>query len=520
VLGSGFMKKKWTGEAILKEAKKYKSKSEWQYNSKASYNAAYNKGLLVNFSKHMKKPDMTRKWTREAVIKNAKQFKYITEWTKNFSGAVDTARTKGWMKEATAHMVRPAWKGLRIWTKEKILEDAKKFKHRVRWSEKSGGAYAAAMRMSILKIATNHMTRPNTKGVNLGRKSPNKWTNELLKNSASKYKSIKEWRVKEESAYATASMRGLLKELTKNMDRGKVESWTKKSALNSARKYKHIGDWNTKEGSAYHYALNNGFIDEATKHMTPLGNQYKRCLYSITVKGTKKIYVGLTGNADRRKRDHFKTKRFVDLSKKHGKSSIIFKQLTDYILVKDAIKLEIKLEHDFKKKGYEVLNKARPGVIGGTTVKWTKKNIIKSALKFKILKEWRKKDPGAYNAALKLNILKEASSHLKRLHFKDIWNNETILDNAKKFQTKGEWKQKFPGAVLASINLGIYKKVTKHMKILSPRGHWTREAILKNAKKFKTKGVWRKKFGGAYSAASDRGVFEEATKHMIDGRSK
>ena len=109
---------------------------------------------------------------------------------------------------------------------------------------------------------------------------------------------------------------------------------------------------------------------------------------------------------------------------------------------------------------------------------------------------------------------------MKRLHFKDIWNNETILDNAKKFQTKGEWKQKFPGAVLASINLGIYKKVTKHMKILSPRGQWTREAILKNAKKFKTIGEWRKNFGGAYMAALRLNILKLAKKHMIDGRSK
>ena len=64
------MKIKWTNKAISKEAKKYKSKSEWQYNSKASYNAAYNKSLLSYFSKHMKKPDMTRKWTKEVVINN------------------------------------------------------------------------------------------------------------------------------------------------------------------------------------------------------------------------------------------------------------------------------------------------------------------------------------------------------------------------------------------------------------------------------------------------------------------
>lgn len=513
------MKKKWTKKAIFLESKKYRSKSEWQYNSKASYNAAYNKGLLAYFSKHMKKPDMTRKWTREAVIKSAKKFKYITEWTKKFSGAVDAARTKGWMKESTAHMVRPAWKGLRIWTKEKIFDDAKKFKHRVRWSEKSGGAYAAALRMGILKLATKHMKRPSTKGVNLGRKNPNKWTNELLKKSASKYNSVKEWRTQEESAYATASMRGLLKELTKNMKKGKVEAWTKESALISAKKYNHIGDWSNKEGSAYHYALNNGFIDEATNHMIPLGNQYKRCLYSISVKGTKKIYVGLTGNAYRRKRDHFKTKRFVDLSKKYGKNSIIFKKLTDYIPVKDAIKLEIKLENDFKKKGYEVLNKSRPGGIGGTTIKWTKKNIIQSAKRFNLLKDWRNKDPDAYNGALRLKIVKEASNHMKRIWEKK-WSIKSVINCAKKFKTKREWKKSYPGAVLASRNYGIYQKATQHMKVLSPRGKWTPEAIIKSAKKFTSKNEWRKKFGGAYSAAFDRGVFKEATKHMVDGRSK
>ena len=513
------MKIKWTNKAISKEAKKYKSKSEWQYNSKASYNAAYNKSLLSYFSKHMKKPDMTRKWTKEVVINNAKKFKTIKEWTNNFSGAYDAAFNKGWLKEATAHMVRPAWTGLRIWTKEKILEDAKKFKHRVRWGEKSGGAYSAAQKMGILKLATKHMTRPSTKGVNLGRRSPNKWTDELLKKSAAKYNSVKEWRIKEESAYATASMRGLLKELTKDMTKLKVDPWNKSKVLKSAKKYSNKGDWAKYEGSAYHNALNKNWIDEATAHMDILGNRYKRCLYSISVKGTKKIYIGLSGNFKRRKRDHLETKRFIKLAKQFGKNSIIFKKLTEYILVEDAIKLERKLENDFRKKGYEVLNKARPGGIGGTTVKWTKKNIIKSAKKFNLLRDWRKKDPEAYNGALRLNIVKEVSNHMKRIWEKK-WTHKTVLDSAKKFNTKDPWHKAYPGAYLAARRLGIYKKVTKHMKVLSPRGKWTKEVILKNAKKFKTQIQWRKNFGGAFHAARRMGILKLATKHMIDGRIK
>jgi predicted GIY-YIG superfamily endonuclease len=355
-------------------------------------------------------------------------------------------------------------------------------------------------------------TQPNKKRSNV------KWTFELLKNSASKYSSVKEWRTNESSAYAIASMRGLLKKLTKDMTKLKVDPWNKAKVLKSAKKYTNKGDWAKYEGSAYRNALKEGWIDEATSHMDILGNKYKRCLYSISVKGTKKIYIGLSGNFKRRKRDHLETKRFTRLIKQFGKNSIIFKQLTEYILVEDAIKLERKLENDFRKKGYEVLNKARPGGIGGTTVKWTKKNIIKSANRFNLLRDWRNKDPEAYNGALRLNIVKEVSNHMQRIWEKK-WTYKNVLDSAKKFNTKEPWRKAFPGAYLAARRLGIYKKVTKHMKVLSPRGKWTKEVILKNAKKFKTQAQWRKNFDGAFHAALSMGILKKATKHMIDGRS-
>jgi len=149
--------KKWTIKAVIKDAKKYKSKSEWIRNSNSAYNAAKLQDCFEKATSHMKKPDMTQLWTKKAVIKNAKKFKSINEWTKKFGGAVNAARDKGWIKEATAHMIRPTGTGLRIWTKEKIIQDAKKYKHRVRWGKKIGGAYAAAIRMGILRQATKHM---------------------------------------------------------------------------------------------------------------------------------------------------------------------------------------------------------------------------------------------------------------------------------------------------------------------------------------------------------------------------
>ena len=45
-----------------------------------------------------------------------------------------------------------------------------------------------------------------------------KWTKEALAKSASRYKTLKDWRLSEPSAYATASRLKLLVELTMGMD--------------------------------------------------------------------------------------------------------------------------------------------------------------------------------------------------------------------------------------------------------------------------------------------------------------
>ena len=45
------------------------------------------------------------------------------------------------------------------------------------------------------------------------------------------------------------------------------------------------------------------------------------------------------------------------------------------------------------------------------------------------------------------------------------WTYKNVLDSAKKFNTKEPWRKAYPGAYLAARRLGIYKKVTKHMKI-------------------------------------------------------
>jgi predicted GIY-YIG superfamily endonuclease len=355
--------KKWTVQAIIKDAKKYQHKSDWSKNSNSAYNAAKARGcfekaikhmvplgnimrrcvysikikdkkiiyigLTYNFKKRIRAHLKTKrfkeiskrfgdiaiipkkltgytsleraifnekkyenfyrnkgfkilniaktggigggliKWTKEAVIISAKKFKTISTWSNKFRSAVNAAHDKGWMEEATAHMIRPVWQGLRIWTREKIIEDAKKYKHRARWSEESGGAYGAAQKMGILKIATKHMTRPIvTNAWRIGLKKPVKWTDKELKNSASKYSTLYEWRKKEPSAYATTSTRKMLDKITSHMKKMKLYSfWTKEKVMSSALKYKTKISWQLNDPKAYNAARRLKIYNKATKHM-------------------------------------------------------------------------------------------------------------------------------------------------------------------------------------------------------------------------------------------------------------
>ena len=152
-----------------------------------------------------------------------------------------------------------------------------------------------------------------------------KWTLEALKETAEKYDSVKEWRTKEPSAYATASQQKLLPELTAHMHKRIVHGyWTEERILDSAKKFDQISKWAEAYHSAYSRAGKLGIRDKATAHMIPVGNKKKRCVYIIRVEETNLAYVGLTGNIKRRFRDHLKTKRFAKLASQYGANSITF----------------------------------------------------------------------------------------------------------------------------------------------------------------------------------------------------
>ena len=98
-------KGKWSDEkTIINEAKKYSSKSEWQDKSVGSYEAAKRLGIFEKASKHMKRPKTIIKWTKQAILKDAQKYKYRTEWQRNSYGAWEASKKMNLYSEATKHM--------------------------------------------------------------------------------------------------------------------------------------------------------------------------------------------------------------------------------------------------------------------------------------------------------------------------------------------------------------------------------------------------------------------------------
>jgi len=397
-----------------------------------------------------------------------------------------------------------------------------------------------------------------------------KWTYEALAESAARYRTVKEWRTTEPSAYATASQQKLLPELTAHMHKRIVHGyWTEERILDSAKKFDQISKWAEVHHAAYSRAGQLGIRDKATAHMIPVGNKRKRCVYVIKIKGTNLAYVGLTGNIKRRFRDHLRTKRFTKLAVQHGASAITCDQISDYIMAEDAQRLEAQTCVDCLSDGLQLLNKAPTGSLGGIAIKWTEEAIAADAKRFKSFISWIKSKTGSYPAASALGIISKVSGHMTRQarpahtwtkeeisyfakqyrqvsqwtkghsasyaaairlkllddpavvgHFNKNevlvrkWTKAKVSRDAKLYQTRSAWKRNSPSAYKAARLMGIFEIAVAHMVLKSRPLKWTKEAVLRDAKEYSSKPEWRRNSGGAYTAAKKKGWYKQATAHM------
>ena len=146
--------------------------------------------------------------------------------------------------------------------------------------------------------------------------------------------------------------------------------------------------------------------------------------------------------------------------------------------------------------------------------KWDEEKILKEAKKYTRIIDFQKKGKGAYNAGIKLGIKTKMLSHMKK---RTIWTEALIKKEAKKYINRTQFFKKNGSAYNAARRLGVLEEVCSNMNPVVEKRKLSDKRLAKEAKKYNSRGEFREKDNYAYSLSCKRKILNKITKHMSGG---
>lgn len=234
--------------------------------------------------------------------------------------------------------------------------------------------------------------------------------------------------------------------------------WTKERCQKEALKYKTRMEFKS-SSSAYDVACRNGWIKDICGHMERSGSRYLRRIYVFEFPD-KTFYVGLTGNHQRRYRDHMKYNKLIrEKSKKIGHSFILHENLLDR---ERAAEQEGVILKDYISKGWKPINKAKTGGLGGCEKKWTEPETVKEVMKYETIKDLATNNHSLYVTLSNRGVLRKYTKGLKREKRENgYWNRLRCEEAVNKYKTRKALLINLPGALDA-----IYRNQWKDLLLL------------------------------------------------------
>ncbi len=149
----------------------------------------------------------------------------------------------------------------RKWSLEKLKEVAVKYTEKCNFQKFDNPAYLSAYRQGILDQVCSHMKQNNHK----------KYTDKEIRFIAKQYTSRTFFQKSNKKAYTQAIAEGMgyLNEVCSHMiSKKKIIKHTKESAMKDAVKYRTRREFCLKDAGSYLAAIKNGWADDICKHMT------------------------------------------------------------------------------------------------------------------------------------------------------------------------------------------------------------------------------------------------------------
>jgi hypothetical protein len=247
--------------------------------------------------------------------------------------------------------------------------------------------------------------------------------------------------------------------------------WTLDVCKKIALKYDNKRDFRLYDNNAYSASKCHNYLNNICSHMKSLNNAHYRCIYAYEFSQTNSVYVGLTYSMELRqvKRRNKSCDTVTMYINQTGYSSE-YKQLTDYVEVERAIKLEEEYVNKYKNDGWNILNRAKTGSIGWTGRKhrYDDLDYVKSIIcEYKSVGDLIKRNEALY---LKIrdngwkDILYPMLNYKKR-YPSSFWNKENLIEFAKKFKCTKDFKKEFVCAYNIACKNNWMNEIRQYMKV-------------------------------------------------------
>lgn len=306
------------------------------------------------------------------------------------------------------------------------------------------------------------------------------WTIERSKEEAKKYQHRVDFKNNANRAYTVLRKNGLLDECCSHMTFPDISKfWNKERVIEVAKLCKNKSEFTKKYPGAQRWAKKHNILNEIMKLYTPVGNRYKRCIYSYEFPDNC-VYVGLTYNLQKRNKQHMSnsdSKVFQHILLTNIKPKLI--QITDYLDYISASEMEGIILKQYIDNNWIPLNAVKTGGLGSIKIK-NKKQI-------------------------------------KQIHHKLSY--EYALECAKKCETKTEFQNNYPSVYYYILKNKLMDKLESEYQFKKIHHKtWTLEECKKVAKQFKTRGEFCNKLNGCYQVVLKNGWINEVCSHMISGK--
>ena len=145
--------------------------------------------------------------------------------------------------------------------------------------------------------------------------------------------------------------------------------------------------------------------------------------------------------------------------------------------------------------------------------RWNKQLVLEDAKKYSLKKEWRAKSASAYVYSKIHKFVDEACAHMNVDYW---WTKETALIEAKKHLNRSSWQKSGGRSYRFAKENGIFEECVAHM---NPIEFWSKKKVIEEAKKHKSRTEWIRHSAGSYNYAYRHDFLEEASLHMGKTRS-